>query len=249
MNQSSVAGAKALTLAIWIAAFGGCSSPPTLTHPEHFYLQGPADKTFEYERTLPAESWIRGTLTLAVEQVELADGNDDTYRMSGTVSLTSRGAIKGREAAREAPQDVVQAAMEPDNVTEVFETVSSQPGITVTRIHWDRLRTLRLPLEYEHDMPASPFSSSLRGEALGDAAEVALVWHKVIAPFLSIYPFGEFSASDVDEREESLELTLIQKLPTGAAVRFRYRFERGHGLSGLETTLPDGSVLRVRTQE
>ena len=76
---------------IWIAALGGCTSAPSLQCPERFYLQGPVRKTFEFERAFPEQSWIKGTLILDVEKVDLAHDNDDTYTMLGAATLSSQG--------------------------------------------------------------------------------------------------------------------------------------------------------------
>ena len=227
-----------------------CASEPRLTHAERFYPQTPETRTFTFERVFPGgQGAVRGTLEFAIDAVGIVDGEAPVWRMSGAATLVARGVITGRDAARAAPRQVVVAAMEPSNVPEVFESVSSQPGVVVTRVHWDQLRSLRLPLEYDQNAPAAPFTSSLRADALASPAEVALVWHKVLAPHLSIAPFGTYTASGVDEREDELTLTLDQELPNGEAMSFTYRMASPRGLIALEGVLDDGSTLKLVASE
>jgi len=229
-------------------AMAACSSVPHVAHSERFYLEAPATRAFKFERTIPEDSWIRGSLVIDVERVARSD-DDGSYTFAGTVSLDARGRVNGREAAHVAPRSALQAAMEPNNVDEVFEILSSDGGVTMARVNWDRLRTLKLPIEFERVAQGSAFSSALRGDVLGDATEIAMLWHKVISPFLQVEVFGTFSASEVDASEQTLELTLTQTLADASVHRFRYRFARGSGLVSIDGTLADGSRLRLTSDD
>ena len=135
--------------------------------------------------------------------------------------------------------------MEPANVEEVFEEHISRPGVTVIRVHWDRLRSLDLPIDSMQEHPAAEFSSALRGDAWNWAIEVVLVWHKVLAPYFSLVPFGSYTLTSIDEDAEGVTLTVEQDVGAERPVRHIYRFARERSLTGVEIHLRDGSVLSV----
>ena len=82
----------------------------------------------EFERALSGKSWVRGMLELEVTHVDLATTSGSTYSMAGTATLTERGELDDRAVVQWAPSDAVQEAMDPNNVDEVFETISTPSG-------------------------------------------------------------------------------------------------------------------------
>jgi hypothetical protein len=237
-------------LSLFLGLACSCSSSLSSTRLENhesYLVKDPVTRHFTYERVLDGESWVRGTLTIAVEEITWPADTMATYRMSGTIQSTSRGHYATRSAAQGAPIAELKAAMDPANIDEVFEVIESSPGVLITQPHWDRLGALRLPIEATSDSPASAFSSSLMKGSWNAAVELAMVWHKTLIMFLHVPPFGEFSLTAIEEDADGVTLSMTQSLGSGDPVRYEYHLSRdGLGMTGLVVHHRDGTVTTVK---
>lgn len=229
----------------------GCSSLNTtrLEFQDDYYLREAVAKTFEVERTFPDGSTVTGTLTYNVTDVAWPKELPGVYSMSGTVAYKFKGHIVGRDAAlAAAPHDAIKKAMDPANVKEVFvERPSAPPNIVIVETHWDKLKSLKLPIDFTTG-GGKPlrFSTGLHGRAMGWAIETVLVWLKDIQVRCGLTLGGTYSLTAIDESYGWVKLSLIQKLPGGKSNNYTVYLVRDESLKQINARLADGSTFILR---
>ncbi len=230
-----------------ICSCSGNLSSSRLEHQEDYLISAPIQRHYTYERKLDGDSWIRGTLTVDIEEVSMPADATATYEMKGSFVSTMEGRYATRLAAQEAPRAAVQAAMNPANIPEVFEDIESRPGVLVSQLHWDRLDELRLPIVVEEEFrSASPFSSALMDGSWNTSVELAMVWHKPLMFFLSLPPFGTFHVTSIDEDADGVTLELRHDFGGKVPYRYEYSFARdGRSLTRLIVHHLDGTTTVV----
>ncbi len=233
-------------LLLWLLLSPSCAAP-SLADPAEFLPTRTGRLQFRYQRGLDQGSFIRGKLTVVVAAVTQPVGPGQEHGIRGDITKTTEGYFTTRKAAQDAPQEAVQAAMDPTNVKEVFEVKKLGKRSSMTRIHWDRLGSLRLPIKAAENTMSSPFDSRLRGAALNDTTEVAMLWHKPLITFFQLPPFGTFTLTGVQMEGEVAVIQIAQSLGAGQPLRFTYRIARGGRLVGFVIHYRDGTTLRAET--
>jgi hypothetical protein len=243
--------ATVLLLGLLAVVLTGCSSLNTtrLEFHDDYYVREAVAKTFEMERTFPDGSTVTGTLTYNVTDVVWPAELPGRFAMSGTVAYKFEGRIVGRDAAfAAAPHAAIKKAMDPANVKEVFvERQLAVPNLVIVDTHWDKLKSLKLPIDFTTGggKPVR-FSSELHGQTMGWAIETALVWLKDIQVRCGLTMGGTYSLTAVDESYSWAKLSLVQKLPGGKSNNYTIYLMRGDSLKQIDATLADGSTLILR---
>jgi hypothetical protein len=227
-----------------VAALAGCNS--TVENVDDYYLTRPAEKSFHYAVRGPDGSEIEGTIVLDVKKIHFPADRSGDYGAEFALEKKISGELETRDAAVAwAPVDDLKKALDPARHGEIFQQLA--PNATLVKRNLIRKEDLTLPIRFKEETGFSG-STTLSGSR-ENVDEVSLVWIKIVLNELHLPGGIRIERLGLFEQEGSL--TLIQGFSLPGQDEDRYlgtfvsRFQKHGGLTSLQGTLPDGTVVHL----
>jgi len=227
-----------------VAALAGCRS--TVKNVDDYYLARPTEKTFHYAVYCPEGSRVDGTIVLDVKKIRFPTDDSGDYGAEFTFEKKSGGVLETRDAAVAwAPAADLKKALDPARHEEIFRTLA--PNAILIKRDLVKSEDLTLPIRFQEETGFA--GSTVLNGSRENVDEVSLVWIKVVLNELQLP--GGIRIERLGLFEQDGSLTLVQGfwLPDNNGDRylgtFVSRFRKGGGLTSLQGTLPDGTVVHL----